>query len=1210
MGLTGNIVVWLVICCYGLPTQAKYGGGTGEPNDPYLIFDANQMNAIGADSSDWDKHFKLTADVDLRQFTGTEFNIIGYDVNSSDNKPFTGVFDGNGHTISSFNYTGGTENVGLFGVISKYEDFIKGINIPTKLAVDANDGKIYWIDEGRIRRASIDGGNIEEVINDKVNELIIDPFDRKIYWSSRWWKIKKANLDGSMIEDVVFLKGIGYAIDIAMDPNTKKVYWLQEGVIKRSNIDGTDIENIVVSQVSLGSPYQLALDSNAGKIYWINENSSGQFVFYRSNFDGSDVEMILMMQLNLPFPGSISLAIDTNDNKLYWSDASGPIYRSNLDGSNVTIFLSNLDGPKGIALDISSQKLYFSEGPDIKSINLNGTGLETLNIQKGLRDPDGIACDPVAKKVYWVDRSNNKIQRANVDGTNIENIISTQYPFGLVLDVNEGHIYYIDNYRIKRANLDGSFATSLILGNFPIDLAIDTVRNKVYWAEWSLGKIMAADLSGTGQETISSASLPKSIAIDMVHEKIYWTESAGNIIIRADLDGSNPQTIYTETYGSPVGIAVDPQGGKIYWAATSAYKIKCANLDGTNVKELLTADLRLPDNIELDCSSGMLYFTNEYHIYRTLMHGRGGEVWNLGLQLANIDCEGAYQAGAIAGKLVNGKIISCYSTGGVIGKCAVGGIVGNNRFGDVHDCYSTMNVIGESEIGGLVGRNAGPIRRCYSKGIIHGLVNVGGIVGYNAGTRDGYDVCFWNKEANPNLKGIGSALKDPANIFGEDIKTLKTNDTYIGWGCECSWNINDGNDTPKLVWENKTGAMIIDPNYGGGAGTAQNPYLISTPEHLSWLGLTRCHWNKHFKLTADIDMSEISTDNFNIIGICDYYGRTGEFGYPFTGGFDGNGKTISNLNFYTPEDDYIGLFGYVYNDDTVIKDLVLVDPIIKGPSGYGIGPLVGYLHRGACERCGVQGGRVEGYRLVGGLVGNHDGSLISDSYSSCSVSGMQSVGGLAGTNGNKISNCYSTGSILGKEDVGGLLGLNVGDIIGCYATGSVSGSTNVGGLVGFNTLANISNCYSAGSVSGNERVGGFMGFNYSSSISNCFWDSDVNPDVNGIGNTTNPNVIGESTANMQTESTFTDAGWDFITPVWKMNCEGMSYPKLNWWQPVQGDFLCPDGADFFDYSFFALQWTEENCAALNDCDGRDLDQLGSVDIKDLRIYVDNWLKGF
>ena len=86
--LLGKITVLVVICCFCLPAQAKYGGGTGEPDDPYLIYDANQMNAIGVDSNDWDKNFVLIADINLSGFTGTRFNIIWN---------FTGVFDGNGH---------------------------------------------------------------------------------------------------------------------------------------------------------------------------------------------------------------------------------------------------------------------------------------------------------------------------------------------------------------------------------------------------------------------------------------------------------------------------------------------------------------------------------------------------------------------------------------------------------------------------------------------------------------------------------------------------------------------------------------------------------------------------------------------------------------------------------------------------------------------------------------------------------------------------------------------------------------------------------------------------------------------------------------------------------------------------------------------------------------------------------------------------------
>ncbi len=50
--------------------------------------------------------------------------------------------------------------------------------------------------------------------------------------------------------------------------------------------------------------------------------------------------------------------------------------------------------------------------------------------------------------------------------------------------------------------------------------------------------------------------------------------------------------------------------------------------------------------------------------------------------------------------------------------------------------------------------------------------------------------------------------------------------------------------------------------------------------------------------------------------------------------------------------------------------------------------------------------------------------------------------------------------------------------------------------------------------------------------------------------------------------------------------------------------------NFYVYSLFAERWAEENCAASNDCDGIDFDLRGSVDIKDLRIFVNYWLRSF
>jgi hypothetical protein len=105
----------LAVCFLARPAQAQYGGGSGTENDPYLIYTAEQMNQIGANPGDWGKRFELMADIDLSDYSGSAFNIIGTTALAS----FNGLFEGNGHTISNFSLTSTSESyVGLFGYVS------------------------------------------------------------------------------------------------------------------------------------------------------------------------------------------------------------------------------------------------------------------------------------------------------------------------------------------------------------------------------------------------------------------------------------------------------------------------------------------------------------------------------------------------------------------------------------------------------------------------------------------------------------------------------------------------------------------------------------------------------------------------------------------------------------------------------------------------------------------------------------------------------------------------------------------------------------------------------------------------------------------------------------------------------------------------------------------------------------------------------------
>ena len=154
------LLVLLAIFLFGRPAEAQYGGGSGEPNDPYLIYTAEQMNTIGADPNDWDKHFKLMDDIDLSAYTGKDFNIIG----NWSGLAFAGVFDGSGHTISNFSYISTDRNsIGFFGYVSGENAQIKDVGLinPNVDAATAEYvGSLVGRNYGTITNCYVKGGSV------------------------------------------------------------------------------------------------------------------------------------------------------------------------------------------------------------------------------------------------------------------------------------------------------------------------------------------------------------------------------------------------------------------------------------------------------------------------------------------------------------------------------------------------------------------------------------------------------------------------------------------------------------------------------------------------------------------------------------------------------------------------------------------------------------------------------------------------------------------------------------------------------------------------------------------------------------------------------------------------------------------------------------------------------------------------------------------
>jgi hypothetical protein len=79
--------------------------------------------------------------------------------------------------------------------------------------------------------------------------------------------------------------------------------------------------------------------------------------------------------------------------------------------------------------------------------------------------------------MYWTDQATDKIQRANLDGTSVEDLVTgLSLPFGIALDVAAGKMYWTDYDigKIQRANLDGTSVEDLITGlSAPVGIALD-----------------------------------------------------------------------------------------------------------------------------------------------------------------------------------------------------------------------------------------------------------------------------------------------------------------------------------------------------------------------------------------------------------------------------------------------------------------------------------------------------------------------------------------------------------------------------------------------------------------------------------------------------------------------------------------------------------------------------------------------------------------
>lgn len=301
-----------------------------------------------------------------------------------------------------------------------------------------------------------------------------------------------------------------------------------------------------------------------------------------------------------------------------------------------------------------------------------------------------------------------------------------------------------------------------------------------------------------------------------------------------------------------------------------------------------------------------------------------------------------------------------------------------------------------------------------------GIVTDGDNININGGsiTVTPYDQDYRGIYSAGNINITSGQISATSTVTSNEIYNSSIEAFYnINLGCKkqtdyifaCNYkasNISINSDLPLIdgtnIYTNTTSVTtsglanktlapdLFGISYGNN-GSSSSPYIISTPQGLQLLATYVNNGEefsgKSFLLGNDINMNGIALEPIGKKEI------EPTISYFFSGIFDGNGHTISNINISKNKGN-VGLFAYLKN--ATVKNLILDHAIITGNYTGGI---AGFNESSTITNCIVRNATITGQYQAGAIIGDNDGILLYNYYSGCTVGGSNYNVGCGGSNG-------------------------------------------------------------------------------------------------------------------------------------------------------------------------------------------------------------------
>lgn len=254
---------------------------------------------------------------------------------------------------------------------TKPREIVGGLNRPIGVAVDAENGFIYWSEDGlgafgqpsRIRRAKLDGSESTILFDGSehgfVNAQMIILVGDTLYWTTFAGGVMSGNKDGSGTP-VTLGGGAGSAINytaIGFDETGNHIYYGEPNGSRglyRMNSNGEDDQLIHSPMAPLDWSFNvMAIDSQNGYIYFADMQDNS---IRRRNLDGTNEQIIAT---DAASPYGLALAED----EIYWTGRGGTLGKVSVEpGSTSTILATELPTIEmfGIAVIGGSERTFAS----------------------------------------------------------------------------------------------------------------------------------------------------------------------------------------------------------------------------------------------------------------------------------------------------------------------------------------------------------------------------------------------------------------------------------------------------------------------------------------------------------------------------------------------------------------------------------------------------------------------------------------------------------------------------------------------------------------------------------------------------------------------------------------------------------------------------------------------------------------------------------